>query len=326
MASPVNLTVLRRAFVDVCRGYSVGKYQGKDLYVRHLSHFSHLQYDSLQLTFEEYAISQGALSEEKQLEKIRAKGLWTEAKERDIARQRDTIIRFDEARKTVVLPSMQENYDRQIKEEREKLGKLLQERANLLGLTAELYAQRRLNDHYILTNVFADEALTQQIYTSESFDDLGDSEVEALLASYHTAIDPCEDANLRRLAVQSFFTDYYSLCADNSYSFYGKPVYQLTYYQVRLCNVAKYFRIILEQVNVGNLDISIRNDPDAIERRFLSQRNMEEMNREGKVPAGLTNQDIKDLSLEKKMTKLPSDRELSGAELVKYLQNQHRGG
>lgn len=322
MASSANLTVLRRAFVDVCRGYSIGTYQGKDLYVRHLTHSSHIQYDDLQFRFEEYALSQGALSEEKQLEKIRAKGLWTEAKERDIARQRDTIIRFDEARKSVVLPSMQENYDRQIKEEKDKLGKLLQERVNLLGLTAELYAQRRLNDHYILTNVFADEQLTQQLYSAESFDDLGDSEVEALLAAYHTAIDPCEDANLRRLAVQSFFTDYYNLCADDSSAFYGKPVYQLTYYQVRLCNIAKYFKVLMEQIDMSKVEPAKRGDPDEIERVFTSQRNMAKLNEEGKVPANMQPEDIEKLGLKGKLTQV--NENLSGADLVKRLMKNAR--
>lgn len=279
-------------------------------------------YDVLQQRFEEYALSQGALSEEKQLEKIRAKGLWTEAKERDIARQRDTIIRFDEARKSVVLPSMQENYDRQIKEEKEKLGKLLQERVNLLGLTAELYAQRRLNDHYILTNVFADEQLTQQLYSAESFDDLGDSEVEALLAAYHTAIDPCEDANLRRLAVQPFFTDYYNLCADNSYSFYGKPVYQLTYYQVHLTNIARYFKTLMEQIDMSKVEPAKRGDPDEIERVFTSQRNMAKMNEEGKVPAGMSPSDVEKLGLKGQLTQITEN--LSGADLVKRLMKNAR--
>ena len=317
-----NLTVLRQAFVDICRGYSIGDFLGKSLYVRHLTHIHHVNYDLLQLRFEEYGLSQGAPSEAKQLARLLAKGLWTEAKERDIARQRDTIIRFEEARKTVVLPSMQENYDRQIKEEKGRLEKLMQEKVNLLGLTAELYAQRRLNDHYILTNVFADRELTQQLYSEDSFDDLADSEVETLLVSYHKAIEPCEDSNLRRLAVQDFFTGYYNLCGDDSSAFYGKPIYQLTYYQVRLSNIAKYFKTIMEQVDMSKVDYKVRGDPDAIEKLFMSQKNLAKMNEEGKMPTNMSVGDIEQLGVKGQLTQVTEN--LSGAELVKKLMKNAR--
>jgi hypothetical protein len=318
MAVPVpTLTVLRRAFVDICRGYSVGKHLGRDIYVRHLSHFQHEEYDYLQSCFEDHAVEQGAPREAVQLERLKAKGLWTTTKERDIERQRDTIARFEEARKTVVLPSMQENYDKQIGEEKGKLSQLLVDRANLLGLTAEMYAQRRLNDHYILTNVFSDVAFSQPLYTPDSFDDMGDGEVEALLVSYHAAILPCDDANLRHLCVQEFFTSYYNLCGDDSSAFFGKPVCQLTYYQVRLSNIAKYFKAIMEQVDMSKVDPKTRHDPDAIEKVFISQRNMAKMSEEGKVPVGMTQSDLQKLGVKGQLTDIRE--EMSAAQLVERL-------
>lgn len=315
--STLTPTALRRAFVDICRGYSVGQHEGKDLYVRHLSHFNHVEYDLHQARFEEYAVSQGAPREADQLAKLKEKGRWTDAKDREVERQKDTIIRFEEARKTVVLPSMQEHYDKQIREEREKLERLLIERGNLLGLTAELYAQRRLNDHYILTNVFADVGFSIPLYTEEGFDDLEDSAVEALLSSYHSAIAPCDDANLRRLAVQEFFTSYYNLCGDDSSAFFGKAVCLLTYYQVRLSNIAKYFKALTEQVDMSKVDPKVRHDPDALEKVFMSQKNMAKMAEDGKVPTGMTSSDVQQLGLKGQLTEVKE--EMDASEMVKRL-------
>jgi hypothetical protein len=312
--SPPGQTTLRRTFVDICRGYSIGHHRDKPFYIRHLSHFEHLRYDDLQARFEEQAKAAGAYTEAAQMERLRSKGLWSDAKDRDIARQRDTIIRFEEAAKSVTLPSMQENYARQIKDERGKLEAMLNERAQLLGRTAELHAQLLLNDHYILTNIFGDQGLTSPLFTETTFEDLADSEVEALLSAYHGSIDPCDDRHLRYLAVQDFFTSYYTLCQDRLDAFFGKPVSQLTYYQVRLGNISRYFKTLIEQTDLSKLDPKVRTDPEAIERLYTSQKNMGKMADEGKVPANMTAQDIDQLGVKKQLTNVTE--ELSATEMV----------
>ena len=317
-SSKPNPSILRRAFVDICRGYSVGAHQGKALYVRHLSHFSHLEYDDLQLRYKEQAIASGAPTEEHRFAQLRAKGQWSDKKDTDIVRQRDTIARFEDARRTVTLPSMQQNYDKQIADERARLEKLLRERAELLGFTAEAYAHHRLNDHYILTNVFSDAALSQPFIPEEHFGDMDDSSVESLLAAYHACIEPCDDSNLRHLAVQEFFTSYYSLCQDRLDAFFGKPVSQLSYYQVRLGNIARYFKALTEQMDMGKLEPSKRNDPEALENLYLSQKNLDKMKQEGgNLPTNMTADDMKQLGVQKDVTNVTE--ELSGAELVKRL-------
>lgn len=319
-----SITVLRRAFVDICAGYSIGYFQGKPLYVRHLSHRSHILYEDKQARFEEEALAKGAIREATALEALKRDGLWSDAKETEIERQRDAITRFEEGRRTVVIPSMIEHYDKQIAEERAKLAKLVTERGELLRLTVELYAQQRLNDHYIVTNVFADEALSRPLFPADVFEDLPDSDIQALLDAYHQAIEPCSDANLRRLAVQDFFTSYYTLSADNVSAFYGKPICELTYYQIRLGGIARYFRSIMEQTDMAKLDPQMRHDPDAIEKSFTAQKNMAKMEAEGKLPAGgMNEQDMKSLGLEGKMANVTEN--LSGAELVARLMKGKKG-
>lgn len=321
--SSAKLTLLRRAFVDICKGYSKAVYRGKDVYIRHLSHFNHLHYDLLQQQYEDEAIAKGAKREEDRLKELRAQGKWSDEKERDIIRQKDGIARFEDTIRVTAQPSVVKGLTIQVEEEKTKLYTMLSEKANLLGMTAEVYAQRMLNDYYVVTNLFATEDLKTPLFTFDSFDDLEDSLVEEILKIYHAAIEPCGDQQLRFLAVQDFFSSYYNLCGDRLDGFYGRPVCEMTYYQVRLGGIARYFKSIMEGMDFSKLDPSVRGDPDAIERLYTAQRNAEAMQAEGKVPTNMTNQDIKDLGLQGQMTKITG--ELSGNELIKHLQRQRPG-
>lgn len=325
MASSAPITLLRRAFVDITRGYSVGSYKGAPLYVRHLSHVSHLNFDDLQLRFEEEAKGVGAASEADRMADLRAKGQWSDAKEAEITRQREVIASIEDGKRTVAVPSMIVHYEQQIARERETLGKLLTERGDLIRFTTEIYAHQKVNDYYILFNLFKDNTLREPVLVMDELDDMENSEVEAIHEAYQKAIESCSDTNLRRLAVADFYTSYYNLCSDNLQSFYGRPVCEMTYYQVRLGNISRYFKALLEQTDLSKVPMGVRGDPEAIERMHISQKNMAAMAADGKVPTNLTQADMEQTGMKHKMTELPRDRELSGVELVKYLRSQHRG-
>lgn len=314
-----NLSTLRRAFVDVCRGYSVGRYGEQTVYIRHLGHFGHAEFDSLQATYEEEAKIKGALTEAQTLDKLSKDGSWTPTRETDILRQRDFIARMEEGRKTIAVPSILRNHEEHIGREKAKLTGMLTDRAKIVGTTAEIYAQRRLDDHYMVSNLFVDAGLTVALLTSDTFDNLDETEVDAIHETYRSAIESCSETNLRRLAVQDFFMSYYVLCADDPARLFGQPVCELSYYQVRLLNQARYWRSLLDNTDLNRLPPEKRGDPDAIESLHISQRNMAALQAEGKAPVGMSASDIKETGQHFHQPPPPG---LSGNELIKWMQRQ----
>lgn len=321
MSQAPNLTLFRRAFVDVCRGYSIGEHEGKKLYIKHLSHFQHLSYDDKQATYHAEAVAKGALTEEDRLSYLIKNGQWSDAKEKEIAVQRDTIIRFEEGKKALLVPSHIKRHEEDTQKEREKLVKMLVERGNLMGITAEVYAQQRLNDFYTINNLFSDEGLTLPFLTEDSFEDLGDSMVEDITSAYNRAVEPCSDTNLRKLSVQDFFVSYYALCGDSAADFFGTAVANLTFYQIRLCSFARYYKHLLEHTDINRIPREQRNDPEAIDRAFTSQKNSAGMIDEGKVPTNMTQEDVKALGLEGQMTR-PPQRNMNAIDYLKHLKGQ----
>lgn len=318
MPPPDNLSTLRRGFVDICRGYSVGTYKGSTIYIKHLGHVDHMAFDDIQLAFKNEAIAEGAKTEEERLQYLVSKGLWSASKDEDIERQRDTIARFEDGRRTIPQPSMLRLHDKQTQDERDKLVKMLTEKGELIGVTAETYATQRLNDHYIINNLFSDVAMSHPFFSESSFEDFNNSEVEDITAAYNAATDCCSDANIKRLVVQDFYITYYSACNDNLYTFFGRPVCQMTYYMVKCGSYSRYFKRLMEDTDLSRLSREKRMDPDMIESTHQTQRNTATMAADGKVPTNLTASDIKELNLEGKFTKLPQ-KSMGMEDMIKHM-------
>jgi len=279
--------------------------------------------DEIQDRFEREAIAKGAKTEAQRLEELRAEGKWSDAKDLDIERQRDAVWRFEEGRKSIVAPpSVLRSHDTQIEGEKKKLLAMMNEKAQLIGLTAENYAQRLVSDHYIIVNLFADKELASPMFRAEDYDEFPDSDVEEIMEAYAAAVEPCAEANIRRLAVADFFTSYYHLCNDDLSSFFGKPVCELTYHQVRLGNVARYFKSLMENVDTTTLDPKTRNDPDALERAFSASKAKSKMEESGQVPVGMSASDIKEMGLENRLSQVRGEE--SGLDIIKRLRGQAR--
>jgi hypothetical protein len=317
-----DVNTLRRAFVDVCRGYSLG-HADRPFYVRHLGHAEHVDFDLIQHRFEAEAAAMGAQTEAQRLAYLFAKGQWDQAREKAIDTQRDYIARLEAGRQTIGIPSVLRSHDQQTAEERKKLTQMLMERATAIGMTVELYARRRAEDYSIVHNLFADSTFREPLVSMEAFEDLEDAQVDKLHDAYRAAIEPCADANLRRLAVQDFFVSYYTLCADNAHAFYGRPICELTYYQVKLANIARYMKGVIDHTDLNKLAPNKRVDPDALEQAYIMQKNQASM--EGRSPVGLTSTDIKEMGMKQKMTALPPS-DLSGVELARWLVKNNRSG
>jgi hypothetical protein len=169
-----------------------------------------------------------------------------------------------EGRKNAPLPSMVSKITQQIEEDTKLYDKKMRERNEYLGLTCENYAQRRLNEYYIVKSLYSDNKFSQALFSQDEFEELSDIEINTLISQYNGIMDVCSELNIKKLALQDFFQSYYALCNNDFSAFYGKPIYQLTMLQVRLANYARYFKNIFENYDTSTMPKSLYDDPDKI--------------------------------------------------------------
>lgn len=254
--------ILRKSFSDVARGYSEVMYRGKKLYIKHLSHHDHVSLEVLHKEFYDYGINEGLLSEKDALFNLEKEGIWTKEDERELDLLKAKIKQLVDAKKLCYLKEQVDNQNKSIKEEEEKFaGKFIQ-RVKLLGMTAEAFSEKKVNEYYIKESFYYDPEFKNKYLTEDLFDNLSDRSLQEIMGFYNEEIDVVGEKNIKKLAIQEFFQAYWSFANDNVCDFFGKRVCDLTYLQIKLASFARIFRNILN--NNENIPEDIKQDPDKL--------------------------------------------------------------
>jgi hypothetical protein len=259
------MDALRRAFHDISVGYSTEKLMGKVVYVKHLNYSDQTDNDVKREEYFNEAAAQGLFTNDKKLAALIKEGEWSDKKEQEIVAAKNQITSLIEGKqKNMKMPSLVKSYTEMIKKEEAAYIEKAMAKSRLLGLTCESYADRQLNDYYIYTNLFADRALTESFFTQDAFDYLTESEMIMVTETYNRAMDTCSDPNIKKLAIQPFFQNYFNLTGEMLGQFFGKPICFLTFFQVRLLGCGAHYRNIFSNHDVSKFPANVREDPDLL--------------------------------------------------------------
>lgn len=313
--------ILRRAFLDICNGYSLMIYNNETLYIKHLSHKEHLDLDDLQEKYFQLSKSKGLPDEAEQLLYLKKEGLWTEKDQLSLVRQESMLARMVDGKRLIALPSMLERHNKDIAVEEEKLNKLKQKQRDLIGLTCEIYASKVVNEHYIIKSLYRDQKLTIPYFLNNEFDDIEDDELNKIVNKYNESVDPCSEKNIKKLSIQDFFQSYYFICNDDFFAFFGRPIFEFTYFQVKLANFARFYKNIMEGVNIRSLPKKCLEDPDYLEEYLNTTKKGKEMidNTNGQAVSiiGATKEDLRQIAGQGESSVKIGNKEASMNDLMK---------
>ena len=295
------MDLLRKAFRDIAAGRTAGVVLSKPCFIRHLSYADQIDMDAKRQEFFDEAKREGWQTEEERLVVLRKQGLWDDAKETELSRAKQQVLDLEEGKRKNqnLYPSMVASLVKQIAEAQKDYEAKEMERRRLLDRTCELYADRCVNDHYIVSNLFADAALSQPFFGEGDFDYLRDENVAQIARDYNSSQEGCSDYNLRKLAMQPFFQRYFGLIGENLHQFFGKPICALTFYQVDLLRYGAHFRHIYSSHDVAAFPKKVLEDPDLLtEYASAATKGKENLEKQGAntddtVVMGLKKEDAK---------------------------------
>lgn len=298
------MDLLRQAFRDIAAGHTQGIISGRRAFIRHLSYADQIGFDQKREEFFEEARAADLPTDEQKLVILRKQKLWDDQKEADLAAAKQLIIDLNEGkRKNAHMPSMVQGYLKRIDEAEKDYGTKMLEKRRLLALTCEVFADRCVNDFYIVSNLFKDAAMTEPLFSDEEFDWLRDEAVSAIVQDYNRVTDICSEQNVKRLGMQMFFQRYFQLTGDNLTQFFGQPICALTFHQIDLLRWGSHFRHIYSSHDVAGWDKKILADPDLLteyaESVTKGKEKMQEQGayQEGTVVMGAKKEDAKALGL-----------------------------
>jgi len=279
-------------------GYTKASFEEKPVYIKHVSirdqRYLHNYYEK----YKEIALSKGLPSEEYQLQYVRDEDIWSDSDELSIENLKFEIKNLKQTARVVFLQSQKEDFLKQVEEKSKELIALQQKRKEIVGQTAETYAEARSGDEILRFLLFKNKELTDHLYSEEEFGELESWQI-LKLSEIHTEVQKrLTDSTIQKAVLRPFFSMYLSLCEDVN-GFYGKPITELTIYQLRVVLFGRMFHNIFQYTE--NIPDHIKDDPEKLLSYSESQRNGDKnsggikKDSDASAVFGATNQDLKEI-------------------------------
>ena len=255
---------------EVFDGYSEGLLEGSPIYVRHIN-IRDQRY--LQKYYEKYkniALSRGVESQEDREKRVIEDGIWSPEEDQKIESLQFEVDNLKKTVKTIFLPSQQQEIRDNLQERLKELGDLLVKKKEIIGQTADDYATSRSNDEILRFSLYKDPNLSERLYSEDQFAELETWQVAQINKIQEEAHQRLSETSLQEAVLRPFFGIYLSLCEQPS-EFYGKPIVDLSVYQLKTALFGRMFHSIFQYTE--DIPDNIRDNPEKLIAFSETQRN-----------------------------------------------------
>ena len=258
----MDFTEYRKIFRDIVKGKTEVLLQGKKFYIKHLSALDQVDIDDVKKMYYDSAIDRGIPSEAEVLKSLHDEGVWTEEEEKEIENQKAFIGQLQKNKTQLVLKSQIDNQNKMIKETEEKINELNTKKQELMGINAESYSNKRASDYYIIKSFYEDADLKNPLFPEEKdFNELYSEDIHELINTYNESFLNFDELKIQTMILQDFYYIYFPF-SDDTVGFFGRPVVELTYNQLKLIVYTKIFKNIFE--NNQHIPEKVKKDPKAL--------------------------------------------------------------
>ena len=262
--------------MEIIRGSSPSPYGNKTFHIKHLNSFDLEEIDEKKERYLNIAKEKGIPTIKEKKKDLEKDGHWGEQDEKRIKDLEDFVATMKETKTKVFLEKDISRLEKEITETEIKLNGLIEERNELIGITADYFSEKKVNEHCIFLASYKDSHLKEKLYTEKEFEELEHSDIMFMSKIFAEIRKRFSEANLKRISLSSFFTNMFYLSEDNAYSFYGKPIVELTYNQLDLFSFGRYFKAMISQMKRQPSEQEL-DDPDEIIKMFNISQSAEKV-------------------------------------------------
>tara|TARA_R110001583_G_scaffold48781_4_gene152672 strand:- start:8627 stop:9616 length:990 start_codon:yes stop_codon:yes gene_type:complete len=246
---------------EVFDGYTKVAINKSPVYIKHLNIRDQRYLQSYYEKYKQRAVERGVDTTEERTRQIVEDGMWTDAEDQKIAGLRFEIDNLKKTIKGIFLPSQQDEIKKSLKERREELTDLLSRKEEVIGKTADSYAMGRSNDELLRFLLFKKPDLKENLYSEEEFSNLEIWEIAGINKIQEEVAQRLSDTAIQEAVLRPFFSMYLSFC-ESVGDFYGKPIIELSVYQLRVALYGKMFFNIFQ--NTQDIPDNIRDNPEKL--------------------------------------------------------------
>ena len=237
----------RKTYKEILLCHSLARYNKKFCYIKH---FKDIDLSLFQENTDEYimeAQEQGLETEKEKLTLLCKEGHWTWEEEDEIKKLKGQVDNLKRTRSKLFIQAQVKKIEKEIKAKEDKLAEVTSRRIEIVGITAEKFAEKKSNETLIFYSLFADRDLKEPFFSKEEYDEIHQGEIYKLMDLYNESCLRFSYDKLQLVAACSFFMSSYGLCGDNPLTFFGKAVIEMSVYQTNLFSLGKHYKAILSQ-------------------------------------------------------------------------------
>ena len=296
---------LKVIFSEILRGYTLVESEtfGK-IRVKHFTNFDSAELDIKNKAFYDKALEEGLPTRKQRIDYLIKENIWTKEKNKNILDLKTLIAGLRKSKSKVFLKAHIDDINTKINQAELDLSQAELEKEEMIGFCAEVYASRRINEHYMYNALLAESG--EKLFDKEEFEELNADNVMELIKLYNQSTENFNSNSLKKISLAPFFTNLFYLCENNAQVFFGKPLVDLTFYQIELFGYARYYKAMIEN-SEAKVPEEIKEDPEKLIDWFESTKSARETldkseiaSKEGAATSlvGATQQDLERLGLD----------------------------
>jgi len=223
--------------------------------------------------YEEQGIRKGLKREKDKLKDLAEADVWSENDEKEVKEIRSAILFGEKQKAKLALQAQRDTMQADIDHKQKLLDEKSKMRTELLDLTAELYATKKVNKNVVMDSLFKDEKFKKPLVTEEDIE-----ESDEIIWKYSYCMSTQQgwfsDSNFKKISIWPFFLNSFFMLGDDVSNFYRKPLAELTTYQVELLSAGRWIKGILTQTDKSPPEDLYDNLDKLINWYYVEQANI----------------------------------------------------
>ena len=254
---------------DIFNEYSIVENSLGTIYLKHFNQIRTTSNLSRKKIYVEAARKRGLPSEQDALDYLVKEEMWDLEKEQLIQDKTKFLENLKKSTSKILLPSQREKHKELIQFEEKNLRDISLERAELIGLTAEKYAEKKVNRDFFESIAYFDVDFKNPVLHNLEYDN---RETERIINEVQDDFfNKFRDANISKAALSNAYSPYLSF-SENPYEIYGKPLKDMSSFQLKLSSYGKTFLSIFKNTS-KEIPENIAKDPELLIEFAEAQRN-----------------------------------------------------
>ena len=284
----------RKGYADIINGYTLVESEGQNLYIRHLNESDIGYISSKYKLFFSEAEDRGLLTLNKKLELLKEQGIWAEEEE-EYKKIKEELSRNTESKKKLLIRSQIDSISKLIEDQEKELQSIESKRSEAIDLTCEKYADRKSNEEIVNLCLYKDPQLKEKFFSPREYKEMDQAELYACIFLYNNSLSSFNGKFIKQLAAMPFFINSFLISNDDPMIFFGKPVTELTNYQIDLFSTGKFYKSVMS--SKGNPPEEAYEDPQKLVEWYDSAQATEEIKKqtEGKEASTIVGADKKEV-------------------------------